>query len=211
MRIALADYRQLVRDGLRFFLESGGYDLVAQATTPQTLEQVVTRHEVDVVVLGIVGHAEDQIELAQSLVRQHPALQVLVIAALPVPEHQVQILAQRSVFVLSARARFDDLRDTLDDLAAGSRRANGDHGEAAPSEWQAGEGTRALTERETQILRMLAEGFRMKQIAMELDLSTKTVETHRRNLSNKLGISNIPQLTRYAVRIGLTDLSYQTV
>lgn len=211
MRIILADHRQLVRDGLRYLIESSGYDLVGHATSIEEVKEAVSLHRPQAVVLGLVGDPAGQVDLAQTLVRQAPGLGVLVIAATPVPEYRVQILAQRSVLVLSPRVGFDDLRDALDKLAAGGTELIADGNDAATEAGITGDGPRGLTERETQILRMLAEGLRMKQIARELNLSTKTVETHRWNLSNKLGISNIAQLTRYAVRIGLTDLSYQTV
>jgi len=63
-----------------------------------------------------------------------------------------------------------------------------------------------LTERETEILQLLAEGKSTKQIALKLHISVKTVETHRRQIMNKLNIHTVAELTKYAIRKGLTTL-----
>ena len=63
-----------------------------------------------------------------------------------------------------------------------------------------------LSHREREVLQMLAEGNSMKQIAMKLDISIKTVETHRRQITNKLDIYSVARLTKYAIRKGMTSL-----
>ena len=65
---------------------------------------------------------------------------------------------------------------------------------------------RPLSDRETEVLRLIADGRHTKQIAELLCISVKTVETHRRQIMEKLGISTVAGLTRYAVRTGLVDL-----
>ncbi|MEK7867186.1 MAG: response regulator transcription factor, partial [Planctomycetota bacterium] len=67
-------------------------------------------------------------------------------------------------------------------------------------------GTWAITERQREILKLLAEGKSTKQIAVDLGLSIKTVETHRMRLMDRLGIHDVPGLVRYALRTGLTKL-----
>jgi DNA-binding NarL/FixJ family response regulator len=63
-----------------------------------------------------------------------------------------------------------------------------------------------LTHREREVLQMLAEGNAMKQIALKLGISIKTVETHRRQMTNKLDIYSVAELTKYALRQGITSL-----
>jgi two-component system, LuxR family, secretion system response regulator SsrB len=63
---------------------------------------------------------------------------------------------------------------------------------------------RVLTPREREVLRHLADGEAMKQIAVRLDVSVKTVETHRRQIMDKLGLHSVAELTKYAIRQGLT-------
>lgn len=66
-----------------------------------------------------------------------------------------------------------------------------------------------LTERENQVLRLIADGLSTKAIAAKLGISAKTIETHRRQIMHKLNIFNIPQLTKYALREGLTSLELE--
>ena len=65
----------------------------------------------------------------------------------------------------------------------------------------------ALTERERDVLRLLADGKSSKEIALELYISTKTVDTHRRQIMNKVNLFSVPELTKYAIRCGLTSIN----
>ena len=65
---------------------------------------------------------------------------------------------------------------------------------------------RGLTKRETEVVRLVSEGYKNKEIAAELGISVKTVETHRANIMNKLALRNLAQLIRYALQKGLTKL-----
>ncbi|HEY5600067.1 MAG TPA: response regulator transcription factor [Candidatus Manganitrophaceae bacterium] len=68
---------------------------------------------------------------------------------------------------------------------------------------------RNITKRETEVVRLVAEGFRNKEVAQKLKISVKTVETHRANIMNKLGLQNVAQLIHYAVRKGIIHISQE--
>ena len=65
----------------------------------------------------------------------------------------------------------------------------------------------SLTNREYEVLRLLAEGKSSKEIALTLHISTKTVDTHRRQIMNKINLFTVPELTKYAIRCGLTSIN----
>jgi DNA-binding NarL/FixJ family response regulator len=205
IRILLADDHAVVRRGLRLVLESEP-DLCVVAEAGDGVEAVrrAVREDVDLAVLDISMPGMTGIQAAQELARLRPALRTLILSMHDNEQYLLEALrAGASGYVLKSVADHDLIRACRSSMRgepfvypavehALYRRALSDDDSRA-----------ALTDREAQILALIADGHTSREIADMLVISPRTVERHRENLRHKLGLRNRVDLTRYAIRAGL--------
>jgi DNA-binding NarL/FixJ family response regulator len=212
LRVLLVDDHKLVREGLRYILEnSSGIEVVGEAEDGAGALAAVRELRPDIVVMDVGMHGMNGIEATQRLRQSHPRLQVVALSAHADKRYVRNMLqAGAAAYVLK-----DSVSEDL--LRAVRAAAQGEHylspritgcvleglSTPAPGAAIAGE---VLGPREREVLRMLADGKTSKEIAAALSLSIKTVETHRRNVAQKVGLHSIAELTKYAIREGLTNL-----
>ncbi len=211
-RILLADDHALVRRGVRLILE-GEPDLTVVAEAGDGTEAVeqARRHRPDLAVLDIAMPRTTGLQAARELSRTQPDLRVLMLTMYDNEQYFFEALgAGASGYVLKSVAD----RDLVEACRATMRgepflypgavsalirsyleRARA--GDAPPD--------RAITEREEEILKLVAEGHSSREIADLLVISVKTVERHRANLLQKLDLKDRLELTRYAIRVGLVE------
>ena len=211
-RILLADDHALVRRGVRLILD-GEPDLmvVAEAGDGAEAIQLARQHQPDLAILDIAMPRMTGLQAARELSRTLPQLRILMLTMYDNEQYFFEALkAGASGYVLKSVAD----RDLVEACRAAMRdepflypgaitalirdyleRAR--QGDATP--------TRALTDREEEILKLVAEGHSSKEIAELLYISVKTVERHRANLMQKLGMRDRVELTRYAIRAGLIE------
>jgi DNA-binding NarL/FixJ family response regulator len=212
IRALLADDHEVVRSGLRMVLEAqSDIEVVAEAGDgSQALEQALSG-EVDLAVLDVSMPRMTGLQAAAELHRRRPDLRILMLSMHDNEQYFFEALkAGASGYVLKTAANRDLVeacracmrgeaflyppavatlvRDYLD----GAR-----FGEAPPED--------PLTARELEVVKLIAEGHTSEEIAAELVLSKKTVERHRANVLDKLGMRNRVDLTRYAIRRGLVE------
>jgi len=201
MRILLADEHPLERAGLRRLLEAlPGVEVVAEARDGAEVLELTASRTPEIVVLDRSLPGEDGADLTAVLRSRFPEVAVLAISA------QADALQVRQALEAGARGFMvkdgapSELALALQAVAAGhvflSPRVSG----AMLSGPRPSGGYRALSPRQTQILRALAQGHTTKEIATRLSLSVKTVETHRARMMETLGLRNANQLLRYAVQ-----------
>jgi DNA-binding NarL/FixJ family response regulator len=206
IRVLLADDHTLVRRGVRLILE-GEPDLtvVAEAGDGAEAVELARAHDVDLAVLDIA------MPRMTELSRRKPGLHILVLTMYDNEQYFFEALkAGASGYVLKSVADRD--------LVEACRAAVRDEPFIYPGAERAlvrsylerlhrGRGLpeRAITEREEEILKLVAEGHTSKEIGELLFISAKTVERHRANLLQKLGVRDRLELTRYAIRAGLID------
>jgi DNA-binding NarL/FixJ family response regulator len=198
LRILVADDHDVVRRGVRALLESQpGWQVVAEAADGGRAVELARRLRPDVAVLDLAMAGMDGIEAAR-LIRHHsPPTEVVALTVYESPE------VLRQVSAAGARgyvAKADAARTLVAAVSAVAQQG------AFVTPRVAGMArTRPLTAREREVLRLLAEGLRAREVAERLGIKPKTVETHRASLLRKLRLRNLGDLVRYAVRNGFVE------
>ncbi|MEU8392132.1 response regulator transcription factor [Micromonospora sp. NPDC048842] len=212
VRILLADDHALVRRGVRLILD-GEPDLtvVAEASDGAEAVEQARLHHPDLAILDIAMPRLTGLQATRELIREQPGLRVLILTMYDNEQfffeglragangYVLKSVADRDLVEACRAAMRDEpflypgavtalIRNYLDRVR---------NGEPVPE--------RAITGREEEILKLVAEGHSSKEIAELLFISIKTVERHRSNLLQKLGLRNRLELTRYAIRAGLIE------
>lgn len=208
-RIVLVDDHTLVRAGLRSLLDSiAGIDVIAEAGDGNAGLEAVLEHRPDVLITDVAMEGMNGLELAERVRAELPATRVIVLSMFSSEEYVVRALkAGASAYLLKDSATAE-LELALTAVARGevylspgaSRRLV--ERVVRPAEAAAGP-LDALTPRQREILKLIAEGVHTKEIAHRLNLSAKTVESHRAQIMDRLGIRDVPGLVRLAIRAGL--------
>lgn len=211
--ILLADDHQILREGLRSLLTKvPGMEVVAEAETGRDAVAMARKLAPDVAILDISMPDMNGVEAARQIAARCPKTRIIALSI-----HRDRRFASE---MLKAGARGYCLKDApFAELAEAIRAAMDGHSFLSPAvmdvvigDYMAGgpEARRAteadLTSREREVLQLLAEGHSAKTIASRLHVSPSTVDTHRQHIMGKLGLRSIAELTKYAVREGLTSL-----
>jgi Response regulator containing a CheY-like receiver domain and an HTH DNA-binding domain len=211
-RILLADDHALVRRGVRLILD-GEPDLTVVAEAGDGAEAIeqARRHRPDLAILDIAMPRMTGLQAARELSRIQPELRILMLTMYDNEQFFFEALsAGASGYVLKSVAD----RDLVEACRAAMRGEPFLYPGAIKALIRshlerAREGgpvpTRAITDREEEILKLVAEGHTSQEIADMLVISVKTVERHRANLLQKLGLKDRLELTRYAIRVGLIE------
>jgi two-component system NarL family response regulator len=217
MRVLLADDHDLFREGMAMVLARAGHEVVGEAADGRAALTETRRLEPDVVVMDIAMPRLNGIDATRQLVTERPALAVVALTQYTVRQHVVRALQAGAVGFVPKAARGDELLQALEAIRAGKRYLSPDvtagvvEGALAhATNHNDGSACYAfrteLGSREREVLQLLAEGHTSPQIADHLHVSVKTVEAHRRNIMRKLDCHTIAELTKYAVREGITSL-----
>lgn len=213
IRILIADDHSIVREGVRMILASQrDFDVVGEAASgEQALELIETLHP-DVVVMDISMPGIGGIKATEQIKQRHPSINVLALTMHEDENYVFRLLrAGASGYVLK--------RAAAQDLVTAVRAASRGEAFLYPSVAQkviadylkrveAGEEKDrydGLTEREREILTLIAGGSSNQEIAKQLYISIKTVQTHRAHILEKLGLHDRTELVRYAIRKGLIE------
>ncbi len=211
-RILLADDHTIVREGLRSIIEHEmGMEVVALAGSGNAAVDLARAHRPEVVVIDITMPGMNGIEATRQILRELPSVKVIALSMHASKDIVSEMLKAGASAYLLKDSAVDELGLALKSVLSGkfyiSPEITGtvvgdyvvrltDESSSAPK----------LTGREREVLQLIAEGKSMKEIAAALKLSVKTIETYRQTLMNRLNIHNIAELTKYAVREGLTPL-----
>ena len=209
IRVAIADDHALVRRGFAELLrETPDLDVVAEAASGDDLLMALRNARVDVVVMDMNMPGPGGLDLVKSIKAEHSNLPVLVLSAHPEDQYAVRVVRAGAQGYLTKASAEGDLVEAVRRVAAGGRFLTQTLAEALldaldhnPDE----EPHATLSDREYQVLRLLASGLTVGGIAEKLSLSVKTVSTYRARLLQKMGMSNNAELTRYALENGIAD------
>ncbi|WP_269633535.1 response regulator [Pelomonas sp. BJYL3] len=197
LRILLVDDHPLVREGLRSRLQTEpGYEVVAEAGSADEALIALKQAAPDLALLDVGLRQGSGIELARALLAQTPALRVLMFSMYDNPEYVQRALeAGASGYVLKD-ASVEALLAAIEAVRAGGTYLSPG---LTRRMFRAQAPKPVLSPRESEILSALARGETSKDIARRLDLSVRTVETHRQNIKRKLALDTPAELLRYAL------------
>jgi two-component system response regulator NreC len=197
--IAIADDHAVVREGLRLLLEAES-DLVVigEASDLEQTCALLRREPPDVLVLDLHMGRDLSLGMLSELRLVSPSTQVVILTMEDDPAFAQQAWAVGAAgYVLKESSRTDLVR-AIREVARGGR-----YLDPAIGGWALSGGSAVLTDRELEVLRLVALGHTNSEIAKQMYLSPRTVETHRANLQRKLGVSGRPELVRYALERGV--------
>ena len=207
--VLLVDDHQLMRQGLRSILEKEAtLEVVGEAASGREALRLVDLLRPDVVIMDVVMKDLNGIEATREIRRRHPKIAVVALSNHADPSYvRAMLEARASAYVLKADA-YDELHRAVRAALSGKTYISQ---RLAPSLNDEVGGLRGsayeqLGPREREVLQLVAEGCSSQEIAQRMFVAVTTVETHRRNLMRKLGIHGVAQLTKYAIREGLTDV-----
>ena len=212
-RLVIADDHAIMRDGLAELIgKERDFDVVGTASDGKDAIDVVDREQPDIVLIDLSMPRTDGAQAIRVIKRKQPGTRVLVLTFHKEDAHiHVALQAGADGFVLKDEGR-DELLTALrvvaggrnylspaicDRVMSGYLRAFEPVDSPGVTSWD------ALTAREQQVLKLVAEGYKTREIATYLSLSAKTVEKHRRNMMRKLDLNGVSAVTAYAIENGV--------
>ena len=211
IRVMLADDHALFRAGIRSLLDTiEGVEIVGEARDGHEALRLVAERRPDVLLLDVALPQLNGIEVAERL-RDTPGTRVLILSMFANEEYVLRSLRAGAAGYLLKDSTVVELASALRSVAEGGSflsPAVSGHVLAAYVRRVGDEGVPpepALTPRQREVLQLIAEGHGTKEIASRLSLSAKTVETHRAQLMERLGIHDVAGLVRYAIRAGIVS------
>jgi DNA-binding NarL/FixJ family response regulator len=213
IRVLLADDHALVRAGIRALIDAmDGVEVVAEAGDGEEALQLIREHQPDVILLDITMPQRSGFDVLDQTRRDFPDVKVVILTVHDAGEYAIRALRAGANGFLTKGAASAELREAIEMVVRGdtyispaiSQKTLLEYGKGAAS----GAGLSAeLTPRQQEILKLIAEGFSTKKIARSLNISVKTVESHRAQLMERLNIHDVAGLVRYAIRIGVIELN----
>ena len=208
-RIAIADDHVLVRRGLAELLrEMEDFDVVGEADSGDSLLHLLRDTKVDVVVMDLTMPGPSGLDLVKSIAAEFRSLPILVLSVHPEDQYAVRVVRAGARGYLTKESAEAELVAAIRRVTAGQRYLSQTLAESLLGALDAdpdAEPHAALSDREFQVLRLIASGQTVGGIAEHLSLSVKTVSTYRSRMLQKMGLSNNAELTRYALENGLVE------
>ncbi|HLB74983.1 MAG TPA: response regulator transcription factor [Sedimentisphaerales bacterium] len=215
MRIVIADDQGMVRQGLRALIkEQPDMEVVGEAQDGWQVVQLAKELSPDIVIMDISMPNLNGVEAARQILRERPDTKIIALSMYPHKRYVTEMLAVgASGYVLKSNL-FDELVKALHAAAAGGHYLSPQITDVLVGEYvnkistNEENGLSRLSNRERLVLQLIAEGLSTKQIALRLCISQKTADANRREIMKKLDKHSVAELTKYAIREGLTTADF---
>lgn len=216
IRILVADDHKIVLDGLKALIEAEAeMEVVALATNGREAVKLARREKPDIVIIDVAMPDLNGLEAMRQILSESPQTKVIALSMHSDRRYVTGMLSAGASGYILKHCAFEELAQAIHSVRrnqvylspsiAGivvqelARPRNLRAGKQDPS-------IASLTSREREVLQLISEGHSARAIAQRLNLSIKTVETHRRQMMDKLGLRSVAELTKFAIREGLTSL-----
>lgn len=211
-KILLADDHQLMRQGLRSMLdEQDGLQVIGEADDGRTAVRLARELRPDLVIMDVTMPDLNGIDATRQIRAENPRVKVIALSMHAERQFVMEMLAAGASGYVPKDCPMDELLNAIEAVTRGdtflSPKVTGVLvKEVVGGIPEAGAFCGTLSPREREVLQLVAEGKSSKEIALMLHLSSKTVEGHRRQIMDKLKLYSVAELTRYAIREGVTSL-----
>lgn len=225
IRLMLVDDHEIVRTGLRSFLESQPeLEVVAEAGSGEQAIQMTRDELPDVIIMDITMEGMDGLEATRRLKEAHPDCHVLALTVHQDKQYFFEMLASGATGYITKQAAAEELITAIHSVAAGhvylqpalarwlledyqrlSKRFPRE-GQSTSSAESEEKDLQVLSKRERQVLEAVSQGLTSPQIGEKLGISPKTVSRHRERIMNKLNLHSAAELVKFAIRTGLIDV-----
>jgi DNA-binding NarL/FixJ family response regulator len=205
IRVLLADDHQIIRDGMKVFLEREGYNVNAQAQNGQDAVRLAQNFRPDVVVLDITMPIINGLDAAREILHNSPNTKAILLSMHDESKYVLEGLRLGVKGFVTKTHAAEDLLLAIRQAMQGMTYLSPELSQAVFTAIHTNSDVvqDPLTPRERQVLQLVAEGKTSKESGQLLNISTKTAETHRARIMEKLNIHEIAGLVRYAIRRGL--------
>lgn len=213
-RVLLVDNHNLMREGLKALLgRTADIEVVAEATSGKEALQQAAQFCPDVIVMDLKMPEMNGIEATQGILAGNPDIKVLALSMVMDRVNIIETLKAGAKGYLSKDCVFEELVDAIHALAEGKSYLGAEVTELVIKDFtenmaeDSSVKSNKLSKRELEVLQHIADGRNTKNIAFTLGVCVKTVEIHRMNIMKRLSLYSIAELTKYAVREGLTTIT----
>lgn len=213
IRVILADDHNILRAGLKSLLNSTAeIDVVAEANNGRETLALARELEPDIIVMDVAMPDMNGVDATRKLTRLFPQIRVLALSSHNDGAYVKGMLEAGARGYLLKDAAPDELLSALETVYRGRIYVSATVTDTLVGDYlkrvkgNIGPDSQILSPREREVLQLVAEGRTSAQIAAALHLSDRTIETHRKRIMDKLGIRSIAELTKYAIREGITSL-----
>lgn len=210
IRVLIADDHALVRAGIRALVEKiEGVVVVGEAGTGNEALELVKELKPNLMLLDITMPDGGGFDVLDQLAKKYPDVKAIVLTVHDAGEYAIRALREGAAGFLPKSAASIELEQAIQTVIRGEVYISPETSRKTVLEY--GKGTKrdllgTLSPRQREVLRLIAEGRTTKQIAQHLEISVKTVETHRAQLMERLGIHDVAGLVRYAIIVGLIEV-----
>ena len=212
-KVLLVDDHALIREGLRSLLEKQpDVQVVGEAEDGRKAKELVAELSPDIVIMDVTMPRLGGIEATRQITDEFPSVKVIALSIHSKRRFVADMLSAGAAGYILKECLFDELVQAIQAVAAGGRYLSPRITDVVVDDYVkrlsggAESPLASLTGREREVLQLVAEGKSTKQIAVELHVSTKTIEANRRQIMEKLDMHSVAELTKYAIREGITAL-----
>ena len=213
LRLLIADDHKIVRDGLRALLEKQkDLEVIAEAENGRKAVRLARELSPDIVIIDIGMPDLNGIEATRQIVNEVNDVKVIALSMHSDKRFVTQMFKAGAAAYLLKDCAFEELAQAVDVVVAGQSYLSPEIAGAVMEDYVRhvsrtdSSGFSVLTAREREVLQLLAEGKPTREIADELYVSIKTIESHRQQIMHKLKVRSLAELTKYAIREGITSL-----
>ncbi len=212
--LLIVDDHKIVRDGLRSLLEQRPRDwrVVGEASNGREAVQRAVKLKPDVVVIDVSMPELNGVEATRQIIASLPETKVIALSMYGNRDYVAGMLDAGARGYIRKESAFDEISSAIDAVNRGRVFLGDGVANVVVEDYKKfvadanASDNIPLSGREREVLQLLAEGSKTSEIAEALHVSVKTIETHRRQIMAKLGLYSVAELTKYAIRMGLTSI-----